>query len=188
MNLLLLHMILTCIQDLELHHGLNPDLNAHIWLLHHLFLGALNEDAKEWAEAWNAHTISIRGERQRSPRDLFFFGMIQNGLRGLDQQGLDDSDENVEGYGIDWDAYDDYRIRNHLTEENESDGPIDNPFIPHQPHHLSHIEVDEADCPLTPPQLQYLDSHLEELGQTKSMDGRRTLWITALDICERMFS
>ena len=27
----------TFFQDLELHDGLNPDSDAHIWLLHHLF-------------------------------------------------------------------------------------------------------------------------------------------------------
>lgn len=33
---------------LESHHGLNPLAPAHIWLLHHLFLAAINEDAQEW--------------------------------------------------------------------------------------------------------------------------------------------
>lgn len=59
-------------QNLELHEGLDCDSNAHIWLLHHLFLDAINQNALEWAEAWNNHTITIHGERQRSPCDMFF--------------------------------------------------------------------------------------------------------------------
>lgn len=59
------------------------DRDAHIWLLHHLFLPAINSDAEQWADAWNNHTLSFRGERQRSPADMYLFGMIQNGPRGL---------------------------------------------------------------------------------------------------------
>lgn len=32
-------------QCLEAHEGLDPDLESHMWLLHHLFLDAINEDA-----------------------------------------------------------------------------------------------------------------------------------------------
>ncbi|KAJ6477881.1 hypothetical protein C8R47DRAFT_984653 [Mycena vitilis] len=59
--------------DLEVHHGLNPQVPAHVWLLHHLFLHHINADAQEWAEAWNSHHLNLRGERNRSPRDIFHF-------------------------------------------------------------------------------------------------------------------
>ncbi|KAJ6573654.1 hypothetical protein B0H10DRAFT_1767267, partial [Mycena sp. CBHHK59/15] len=65
--------------DLEVHHGLNPRLPAHIWLLHDLFLHHINADAQEWAEAWNSHLLQICGERSRSPRDMFLFSMLQDG-------------------------------------------------------------------------------------------------------------
>ncbi|KAG1893178.1 uncharacterized protein F5891DRAFT_963393, partial [Suillus fuscotomentosus] len=55
-------------QLLEVHHDLKPNLDAHIWLLHHVFLDALNEDAIQWAEAWNHHRLCIPGGGQRSPR------------------------------------------------------------------------------------------------------------------------
>ncbi|KAJ7796811.1 hypothetical protein B0H14DRAFT_2390310, partial [Mycena olivaceomarginata] len=51
--------------DLEVNHGLNPSIAAHIWLLHHLFLHCIDQDAQEWAEAWNSHNLQIRGERTR---------------------------------------------------------------------------------------------------------------------------
>jgi transposase InsO family protein len=42
-------------QLLELHHDLKPNLDAHVWLLHHVFLDAVNDDAFQWVEAWNHH-------------------------------------------------------------------------------------------------------------------------------------
>ena len=66
-------------QDLELHNGLIVNRDAHIWLIHHLFLPAINSDAKEWADTWNNHLLSFHGEYQRSPADMYLFGMIQNG-------------------------------------------------------------------------------------------------------------
>ena len=37
--------------DLEAHHGLNPTIPEHIWLLHYLFLPAIQQDAQDWAAA-----------------------------------------------------------------------------------------------------------------------------------------
>jgi len=71
-------------QDLKLHAGLIPDYDSHIWLLHYLFLPAINHNTVEWANTWNSHSISIHHEHQRSSKDMFFFGMIQQGSRGLD--------------------------------------------------------------------------------------------------------
>ncbi|KAJ7740477.1 hypothetical protein DFH07DRAFT_751592 [Mycena maculata] len=38
---------------LEFSAGLRPDLDAHIWLIHHLFLPAINQDAIDWVRTWN---------------------------------------------------------------------------------------------------------------------------------------
>jgi len=59
-------------QNLELQNGLYHDLDAHIWLLHYLYLQAINKDALEWAEGWNNHKISVHGECLQSPKDMFF--------------------------------------------------------------------------------------------------------------------
>ncbi|KAJ7432236.1 hypothetical protein B0H11DRAFT_1760792, partial [Mycena galericulata] len=70
---------------LEFSCGLRPNLDAHIWLIHHLFLPTINQDAVDWAQTCNAHKIHFNNEQTRSPHDMFFFGMIQNGLRGFDE-------------------------------------------------------------------------------------------------------
>ena len=51
---------------LESNHGLDVDKDAHIWLLHFLFLGYINIDADAWMRAWNMHTLSRQGDRHLS--------------------------------------------------------------------------------------------------------------------------
>jgi hypothetical protein len=173
-------------QDLEVHNGLIVDRNAHIWLLQHLFLAAINMDAEEWANAWNNHSLSFRGERQRSPADMYMFGMIQNGPRGMDfdNEHIDD----IQSYGIDWEDYDDDRILNHHNQFNEGDDHV-NPFTTINPRPLteqmSRVDVVEPDSPLTSQQVQYLDSQLDMLPYRHdgSMEMRRLVWISGLNIC-----
>ncbi|KAJ7185191.1 hypothetical protein C8R46DRAFT_817384, partial [Mycena filopes] len=95
--------------DLEINHGLNPRSPGDIWLLHHLFLTSINEDALEWAEAWNSHKLQIKGERKRSPRDMFLFSMVQDGPRGISHmvEAVDEPVDDPSSYGVDW----------HVTEE-----------------------------------------------------------------------
>jgi hypothetical protein len=86
--------------------GLRPDLDAHIWLVHHLFLCTINQDAQDWACTWNEHNIRFDAERTRSLRDMFFFGMIENGVRGFNSalEVLDDDEiDDLDAYGVDWD-------------------------------------------------------------------------------------
>lgn len=179
-------------QDLEAHDGLIVDRDAHIWLLHHLFLPAINSDAEEWADAWNNHTLSFRGERQRSPADMYFFGMIQNGPRGLHM--ADEELDDIQGYGIDWEDYDDDRIFNHHNHANIPDNQGDNPFstTTHRPsaETLTRVDVVPPGCPLTADQIVFLDSQLELLPyfDDQGMDMRRLLWISALNICDYLLS
>ncbi|KAG5649579.1 hypothetical protein H0H81_003004 [Sphagnurus paluster] len=114
-------------QTLEMHDGLDVDSDAHIWLLHVLFLSDINIDALNWANAWNNHIMSIRNERQRSPRDMFVFGIIQNGVRGMIDNN---NDLDLDSFGIDWDDYDDPTVLAHHTVHNPPDSH-DNPFITH---------------------------------------------------------
>ncbi|PVF98525.1 hypothetical protein CPB86DRAFT_705159, partial [Serendipita vermifera] len=74
-------------RTLEADHGLNIELESHIWLLHYLFLDQIGRDAKDWVNAWNRHPmrLPLRGERSgKSPLDTFLDGMIQHGARGLE--------------------------------------------------------------------------------------------------------
>lgn len=49
---------------LERLHKLDPDNPVHLWLLHHLFLNAINEDCRAFCDEWNAHPISGLGHDQ----------------------------------------------------------------------------------------------------------------------------
>ncbi|KAJ7790254.1 hypothetical protein B0H14DRAFT_2396589 [Mycena olivaceomarginata] len=102
--------------DLKVHHGLNLLVPAHIWLLHHLFLDAVNQDAQEWAAAWNCHVLQIRSEHACSPRDMYLFSMLQDGPRGLEYRAepVDEVVEDPSTYGIDWTVADNPALMAHL--------------------------------------------------------------------------
>jgi len=173
-------------QELEFGHGLSPDLDAHIWLLHHLFLADINQDAEEWAVVWNSHRMHIRGERERSPRDMFIFGMIQNGPCGLEQDEVED----INGYGVDWADLDDPAILGHHEQHNPDDAAIHNPFVSRDPDEYSHVEVANAPSPLSSEQIELLDQELSQvpLYRSRSMSARRDMWIHALAFCRHMLS
>jgi len=178
--------------------GLDIDNSTHIWLLQHLFLSAINNDALDWAGAWNNHTVGIRfgDQRSRAPRDMFFFGMIEQGPRGLALAEEDIADEDIAGYGIDWEALDDRQIREHHDEANTpetgleaDDDVVDNPFDRHVPEHLAVVEVEEPNCPLSIEQVDFLDAQLvhNDWWKSRSVESYRLRWITALQICRNMY-
>lgn len=45
-------------------HMLDMSNSHHMWLLHHLFLGQLNDDCQQFQLDWNHHPISKRGHNQ----------------------------------------------------------------------------------------------------------------------------
>ncbi|KAJ7639840.1 hypothetical protein DFH06DRAFT_1001840, partial [Mycena polygramma] len=49
---------------LERLHGLDRTDPHHLWLVHFLFLDALNEDCAKFQEEWNTHPISGEGHDQ----------------------------------------------------------------------------------------------------------------------------
>ncbi|KLO14060.1 hypothetical protein SCHPADRAFT_915029 [Schizopora paradoxa] len=172
--------------DLEIHHGLNVSFRSHKWLLSYLFLQGLNEDAQDWAAAWNAHTISLRGERNMSPRELWLFGTHQHGARGLEQR-FEPINEQVavpEEYGIDWEVMEDEEMMEHFQEHNNA---LSLPAS--APTTLASVPCEPADCPLTREQIVLLELELIQLGvnrATRDMLARRIVWQQALTICSRM--
>lgn len=175
-------------QDLEQHDHLDHNLDAHIWLLHYLFLGAINTDALIWAGSWNEHVLSIRGERQRSPKDMFVFGMMQNGIRGFgSEEGEEDVIEDIDGYGVDWEDYEDDSVLAHHHAHNPF-AVSDNPFQAHHPHHLSHVEIDLPNNPFTTAQTEFLEAELSQLPYRHSqvMTDRHLLWVSALSLCNEI--
>jgi len=178
--------------DLEANEGLDVNNPAHIWLLHHLFLEDINQDALAWAETWNNHKLQIRGEPQQTPQEMFFFSVLEDGPRGFNgpmaqrrEDGLEDGEEDISTFGIDWDAMDDEVLMEHHYLHN----PIqpNNPFDT-APSTLSEVVCTPPDCPLSAEGVHQLDLYLPHVVDvsSRSMLVRRTVWVEALRICSQV--
>lgn len=158
-----------------------------MWLLHLLFLDPINWELQEWAEMWNTHTMSLRGMRNQSPSELFFFGMVEKGVRGarLDEDVMTTSD--LEEYGVDWaDIYNVSTSRHHREHNpengNENVGIVANAAAPSQ---YSRVDVPLVNTPLTVSQTEQLLSVVQQHGDLRvsSMTVRRVAWCSALQFC-----
>ncbi|KAF8141042.1 hypothetical protein K438DRAFT_1911322 [Mycena galopus ATCC 62051] len=157
--------------DLELSHGLCVDRPAHLWLLHHLFLGPLNADAQEWVNAWNSHKITLANAPKRSPRDMFTFGLLEQGPCG------EDAVDDLAQFGVDWEAHGNPEIRAHHAENNPSAGDEGHPFTGFSRPTCPSIEQRDA-----------MDRELAQIVDLTSHDMavRKLVWKEALAICMRM--
>lgn len=54
-------------------HMLNATDSSHHWLLHHLFLGDLNNDCQQFQNDWNHHPISAWGHNQTPLVSISFY-------------------------------------------------------------------------------------------------------------------
>ena len=144
----------TRFRTLEERVGLDINNVNHLWLLHHLFLGAVNTQLIAFRDAWNSHEMRLTSQPSRSPNDLFFFGMISEGERGdplfeeLDTNGPqflpEDDDVDPETYGVDWEALN-QGVSRHPETVNEValDSPssiVHNELISALNEHLSRID------------------------------------------------
>jgi len=153
--------------ELEAECGLDPDVPAHIWLVHHLFLAAINEDAHQWAEIWNEHKLQIKNRRRRSPREIFLTSLLQDGPRGLE---LGDA--------------------NHAASERGSSSNLSatgNPFLPGPPS-FAQVDVEAPGCPLNGDELWEFSGWLQARVDVRirSMTYRKSVWIDALDFCSTL--
>ncbi|KAF4621495.1 hypothetical protein D9613_001244 [Agrocybe pediades] len=73
---------------LERLHLLKRKNPTHRWLLHYLFLDAINADCDAFCEEWNDHPISGPAGRGYSPNDLALMGALANGSYDDDCLGL----------------------------------------------------------------------------------------------------
>lgn len=80
---------------LEENCGLDIENEVYLYCLHYVYLPRLNNILKLFSDAWNSH--SLRTEHNLIPIQLFTKGMMQYGIRGLE-----DSVINPTEYGIDW--------------------------------------------------------------------------------------
>ncbi|KAG8711825.1 hypothetical protein FRC09_020395 [Ceratobasidium sp. 395] len=163
-------------RDLETHHGLIPTLAHHLWLLHYLFLHKINQDAQDWMRAWNSHTVALRDEPNRSPHDLWYFGMIEHGPRGFD--GLvepEPSNELPDGwqnYGIDWQEMENEQLMDHHFVNNEGTGDA-------AAEPAAGVVVDAPEIALSQELSDVVDSALRIWGvdlQTRDMLVQRRVW------------
>lgn len=174
---------------LEAQDGLNIDSDAHIWLLHHIFLEKINSDASAWTATWNNHTLSRRGQPHRSPQQMYVHGIVTNGVRGIHLDSGEPAEINHEEYGIDWEDLDRPVIRRHHETFNpENQVENDNPFIVNHPDRLSHVEVPDARCPFRDDQLHVFNTELQNLPDILSNDEHslRLIWIRALALATRV--
>jgi len=110
--------------DLEINHGLDINNTHHIWLLHYLFLQSLNQQLTFFVESWNQHQMQIHRGPNRSPADMFGFDMLVHGLRG-DQLPASVEEhitsEELEVYGVDWEALQNKRVLESARQNGQSD-------------------------------------------------------------------
>lgn len=177
--------------ELETHHALTPSRPEHIWLLHHLFLAAVNADAQLWMQAWNYHKMQLKGERTRCPRDMYLFSFVQDGPRGIERimDPIADEVEHPELYGIDWEAAADEQLMNHLFDQNPQEWEEGNPFTT-GPSHQAHVPCEPPNCPFSDEQICWLDNTLAlrvNLG-SDDMVVRRGVWIEALSLCSQLYA
>ena len=180
--------------DLEASEGLDVNNPAHIWLLHHLFLGSINQDALSWAEAWNNHKLQIQGEPQQTPQEMYFFSMLEDGPRGLggsssqageaEQEGFEDG-EDLTTFGIDWEDMDNEVLMEHHHRHNSLQA--DNPFST-TPSTLSEVICVPPDCPLSDEGIRQLDYYLSQNTNSNSHSIliRRNIWVEAIRICTQI--
>ncbi|KAF7366284.1 hypothetical protein MSAN_00884600 [Mycena sanguinolenta] len=180
--------------ELEVTSGLLVDRPEHLWLLHHLFLDAINQDAREWAEAWNSHKITMQNERKQSPREMFTFGLLEQGPRGLDRFMHDEEDVvgDLATFGVDWEAQVDPAVLSHHTANNTAAaaGAGENPFADDAlPVHMSEVTVEPPNCPFSLEQCAHLDAELALVINTASRDMavRKQVWKEALLICRELY-
>ncbi|KAK1222943.1 hypothetical protein PQX77_014220 [Marasmius sp. AFHP31] len=178
--------------DLEAHHGLSHDNDAHIWLLHRLFHTAIDEDAMDWAGAWNSHSLQLRDRRDRSPRDIFFFGTLQEGLRGPPQsdevsERIEEEVEDIDTYGVDWDELSDASLLRHFNEHNPDSYEDLDSWQSRRPPHLNLVEIPDFDCPFeTDQELELFEWGLSQIPErySRNMDSRVSLWNQALALAQ----
>ncbi|KAK7043515.1 hypothetical protein R3P38DRAFT_3441058 [Favolaschia claudopus] len=177
---------------LEIQHGLDINNVGHIWLLHYLFLNQINEQLRFFMESWNQHNIEMRRGPgpNRSPADMFGFDMIVHGVRGSELPTADAapmSDEEMEVFGVDWEALRDNDILDSRQQNNAMDeeptswlgrrGP---------PENLNEIAVEPPTGPFSLDELQALEAVLLPFAGAVRDEDVVVLWIEGLAAARRL--
>jgi hypothetical protein len=173
--------------QLELRHGLDINNIHHIWLLHHLFLSTINQQLAFFADAWNQHRIQIRDGPNRSPADLFGFDMMVHGVRG-DRLPEDLTEEELEVYGVDWEALRDERLlRSQRANNSDREGWSSWVGRAGPPENLNEVFVEPPAQPLSSDEEQSLDSAIRQWLQGSQDADIITLWQHGLANARSMY-
>jgi hypothetical protein len=171
---------------LKLSFGLKINNPDHIWLLHHLFLPTINSLLFFFAQSWNEYKIEIRDGPNRSPTDMFGFDMLVHGVRGDDM-----SQEELEVFGVDWEAL---RDENILRFQRDNNDLQEQPDIwlgrVGPPPNLNEVQVNAPVAFLTLEEIQSIGSVVSawaELGDDHSITqtwiyGLATAWNLRSDL------
>ncbi|KAJ3764789.1 hypothetical protein FB446DRAFT_656121 [Lentinula raphanica] len=168
---------------LEIDHQLDVNNQNHIWLLQHLFLDTINRSLSFWAEGWNCHRISQRhGDGPgRSPEDMWGFDMLARGLRG---DSLDDfamSDEELEVFGVDWEALEDRELLRLLRQNYAHEEGFNTWLGRHgPPQHLNQVDVDPPSGPMSAADIQLMDEELRLFSREAVKEDIVELWRAGL--------
>ena len=136
------------------------------------------------------HALSRPNDQRRTPYDMFLFGMVTNGPRGLSQL-LTPMEENVEDldmYGIDWEDLENPELIENFLErsadEDEHDEGVNDLEGLHLPAHMANVVCNPPFCPLSDDQIDILFQQLSTQVDVQSRDMlvQRGVWIQALDI------
>ncbi|KAF9016726.1 hypothetical protein BDZ89DRAFT_961654 [Hymenopellis radicata] len=186
---------------LELRYGLDINSVHHIWLLHYLFLGIINQQLTFFSDAWNQHAIQMRNGPNRSPADLFGFDMFVHGVRGTQLgpdgypifQDDDEEEENLpeaelEVFGVDWEALQDDNILTSRDNNNADDEPPTS-WIGRTgpPEHLSNVPVDPPDSPFNDTELAGLQYALAPFANAVSDMEIAQLWVEGLALARTIY-
>ena len=168
---------------LEMNFGLNINNPNHIWLLQHLFLPTINSVLSFFAQSWNEHKIEIRGGPNRSPLDLFGFDMLVHGVRGnmLPQAEEDMDQEELEVFGIDWEALRDENILESQQDNNGLQEPPDT-WLGRigPPPNLNEVEVNTPEALLTFAEIQSIDNIVSSWVGAGDDESVTQTWINGL--------
>lgn len=177
---------------LELHHGLNINNSSHIWLLHFLFLHQINQQLEFFKESWNQHQIRIRDGPSRSPADLFGFDMLAHGVHGTNpilsqEQSEVLSQEELEVYGVDWEALRDDTLLE-SRQENNSPEEDSTSWIGRNgpPERLNEVPVEPPTGPFSSAEIQVLEATLGHLAGAVDDAAVGHLWREALIVARQM--
>lgn len=175
--------------QLELRHGLDINNVGHIWLLHILFLPLINSELSFFADSWNQHRIQIRDGPNRSPADMFGFDMYVHGVRG-DQLPQEDSldDEELEVFGVDWQALrDDRLLASQQSNNSDAEGWTSWVGQTGPPENLGGVSLDPPNGPMLPAQVDVLLASVQMWLGSPNDGDIVLLWTHGLAMARLMY-